>query len=143
MYRHFKNTAIRFGADPIVNLGISHPVITTAMILQLLFLLSLLPAFTQGLDITGSISLNSHLLSPASLPPSTLLILSSANLEYKTHPSAAGSFKFRNITAGPSYILQIECLTHSFPLFVSMHKMTMWKSTRHSQETHGVIEGHS
>ena len=35
--------------------------------------------------------------------------------EYKTHPTPSGSFKFRNVTAGPSYILQIECLTHAFP----------------------------
>ena len=81
----------------------------------LILVFSLLPSITQGLDITGSISPNTHLLSASSLPPSTLLILSSSNLEYKTHQTPHGSFKFRNVTAGPSYILQIECLTHTFP----------------------------
>jgi Protein of unknown function (DUF2012) len=80
-----------------------------------ILLFSLLPTFTQGLDIAGSIVLNAHLISPASLPPSTLLTLSSKNLEYKTHPASNGLFTFRNVTVGPSYILQIECLTHSFP----------------------------
>ena len=81
----------------------------------LVLLFSLLPSITQGLDITGTISPNTHLLSTSSLPPSTLLILSSSHLEYKTHPTPNGSFKFRNVTAGPSYILEIECLTHTFP----------------------------
>src|SRR5271170_5755085 len=71
-----------------------------AMILTGLFFLSSLLALVLGLDITGSIASNGHLSTPAILPPSTLLILSSANLEYKTHPSPSGSFTFRNITAG-------------------------------------------
>lgn len=86
------------------------------MIIPVYFLLfSLFSTCTLGLDITGSITSNSHLLSLASLPPSTLVVLSSPNLEYKTHPTPRGLFKFRNVTAGPTYILQIECLTHSFP----------------------------
>jgi Protein of unknown function (DUF2012) len=86
------------------------------MILHILLLLfSVLLSFTKALDIGGSIFSNAHLLSTASLPPTTLLILSSANLEYKTHPSPSGSFKFRNVTSGSSYLLHIECLTHSFP----------------------------
>jgi hypothetical protein len=85
-----------------------------AMILPALFLLSSLLTFVLGFDITGSIASNGHLSNPAILPPSTLLVLSSTNLEYKTHPSPSGSFTFRNITAGPSYLLEVECLTHTF-----------------------------
>jgi hypothetical protein len=71
--------------------------------------------FTQGLEITGSIpASNPHLANPALLPPSTILILSAHNRQYKTHPSTSGTFTFRNVTAGPSYLLQVECLTHSF-----------------------------
>jgi hypothetical protein len=84
------------------------------MTLTGLFLLASLFALVLGLDITGSIVPNGHLSTPAVLPPSTLLILSSTNLEYKTHPSPSGSFTFRNITAGPSYLLEVECLTHTF-----------------------------
>jgi len=80
----------------------------------LLLLFSLLPSLTHGLDITGSITPNRFLLSSALLPPSTLLTLSSPNLEYTTHPSPSGSFSFRNVTVGPSYILQVECLTNTF-----------------------------
>ena len=80
-----------------------------------LLLLSLI-TFAQGLEITGSIpASNPHLASPAFLPPSTSLILSAHNRQYKTHPSPSGSFTFRNVTAGPSYLLQVECLTHTFP----------------------------
>jgi Protein of unknown function (DUF2012) len=72
--------------------------------------------FTQGLEITGSIpASNPHLANPAFLPPSTTLILSAHNRQYKTHPSTSGTFAFRNVTAGLSYLLQVECLTHSFP----------------------------
>ena len=84
------------------------------MILSGFFLLSSILSLACGLDITGYIVSNTHLSSPAVLPPSTLLILSSTNLEYKTHPSPSGSFTFRNITAGPSYLLEVECLTHTF-----------------------------
>ena len=86
----------------------------TMILPYVVLLFSLIASITQGLDITGSISPNTHLLSASSLPPTTLLILSSSNLEYKTHSTPSGSFNFRNVTAGPSYILQIECLTHAF-----------------------------
>jgi hypothetical protein len=82
------------------------------MILHVLLVISSLLAFTQALDITGSIHLGP---SPALLPPSTLVVLSAPNLEYKTHPSADGAFTLRNVTAGPSYLLQVQCLTHGFP----------------------------
>jgi len=81
-----------------------------------------LVSLAWGLDIRGSIVPNVHLSSPAVLPPSTLLILSSTNLEYKAHPSPSGSFTFRNVSSGPSYLLEVECLTHSFsPLRLDTH----------------------
>lgn len=83
---------------------------------RMILLLLAFVAFTQGLEITGSIpASNPHLANPAFLPPSTTLILSAHNRQYKTHPSSSGKFTFRNVTAGPSYLLQVECLTHSFP----------------------------
>ena len=85
------------------------------MILQLLLLLSFFLAFTQALDITGSIQLNTHLISAALLPPSTLVTLSGPGLEYATHATADGKFTFHNVAAGHSYLLQVECLTHIFP----------------------------
>ena len=92
------------------------------MILSGCFLLSSLFSLAYGLDITGYIVSNVHLSSPAVLSPSTLLILSSTNLEYKTHPSPSGSFTFRNVSSGPSYLLEIECLTHTFaPLRIDTH----------------------
>jgi ER membrane protein complex subunit 7 len=84
------------------------------MIHSVLLFISSLLALTQALDITGSIAASNQLPSPALLPPSTLLVLSAPNLEYKTHASATGSFTFRNVTAGPSYLLQVQCLTHAF-----------------------------
>jgi hypothetical protein len=84
--------------------------------IRFLCLLWTFVALTRALDITGSIaSVNPHLPSPAYLPPSTLLVLSAPNVEYKTHPSSSGSFTFRNVTAGLSYILHVECITHAFP----------------------------
>jgi Protein of unknown function (DUF2012) len=85
------------------------------MMLQVVFLLFSCLAFSQGLDIKGSITPNAYLLSPALLPPSTLVILSAPNHEYSTHPSPGGAFSFYNVTAESSYLLQIECLTHKFP----------------------------
>ena len=68
-----------------------------------------------GLDISGAIiPSHPHLPSAALLPSSTLLILSAPNLKYETHASSSGSFSFHNITVGPSYLLHVECLTHSF-----------------------------
>jgi len=85
------------------------------MLQRLFFLFFLLPCLINALDIKGSIVPNVHLPSTAALPPSTLLILTSADLLYKTHPSSSGSFTFHNVTVGPSYLLQVESLTHSFP----------------------------
>lgn len=87
----------------------------TIMLQLLYFLLFLLPALINALDIKGTIIPNVHLPSVAVLPPSTLLILTSANLIYKTHPSSSGSFTFHNVTVGPSYLLQVESVSHSFP----------------------------
>src|SRR6202035_4363302 len=85
------------------------------MILHVLFLLSSLLPLTQALDITGYIPSSSlNFESPALLPPSTLLVLSAPNVEYKTHPSPSGTFTFRNVTAGPSYLFRTECLSHTF-----------------------------
>jgi Protein of unknown function (DUF2012) len=82
-----------------------------------LFLVCSQVLFAVALDIRGTIASNSHLLSPALLPPSTLLILSSPNLEYRTHPSPNGKFAFHNVSTegNPSYLLQVECITHKFP----------------------------
>jgi Protein of unknown function (DUF2012) len=85
------------------------------MIRRVLLLLCCLSALVAALDITGSLIANSHLPSPALLPASTLLILSSASLDYRTHSAPDGHFAFRNVTAGPSYLLRIECITHTFP----------------------------
>ena len=84
--------------------------------LRLFVVLTSLLGLACGLDISGSIpTSHPHLQSAALLPPSTLLVLSAPNVEYKTHPSSSGSFAFRNVTAGPSYLLHVECVTHAFP----------------------------
>src|SRR5947207_10669509 len=80
-----------------------------------LLVLTSLVVLVLGIDITGSISSSSALVSPSILPPTTLLSLTAPGLEYKTHPSASGSFTFRNVTAGPSYLFHVDCLTHTFP----------------------------
>ena len=82
-----------------------------------LLLLTCLVLFARGLDVKGSIKSNTHLLSPALLPLSSLIILSSPNYEYRTHPSPNGKFSFYNISTigNPSYLLQVECISHKFP----------------------------
>jgi len=85
-----------------------------AMRLLALLLWSFL-VFVQGMDIKGTISAQDNLPSPALLPPSTLLLLTAPGIQYQTHPSPKGEFTFRNVTAGPSYLFEIECITHSFP----------------------------
>ena len=83
--------------------------------LQLLVLLTSLVGLAYGLDISGAIAASHpHLPSAALLPSSTLFVLSAPNLKYETHASSSGSFTFRNVTAGPSYLLHVECLTYSF-----------------------------
>lgn len=85
------------------------------MLLSLLLFLSSLLGLARGLDISGTIpASHPYLHSAALLPPGTLLVLSAPNVEYKTHPSASGSFTFHNVTAGPSYLLHVECVTHAF-----------------------------
>lgn len=85
------------------------------MTLFLLVFLSSLTALCQCLDITGWIQTNNYLPSPSVLPASTLFILAAPGLEYTTHPTSTGKFIFRNVTAGPSYLLRVECITHTFP----------------------------
>jgi len=85
--------------------------------LSFVAVLSSILAVAQALDINGAITANDYLVSPAILSPSTLVTLSSANLGYKTHPSIDGSFTFHNVTAGPSYILEVECISHVFAPF--------------------------
>jgi len=85
------------------------------MLKRLCFLLFPLVALTNALDLKGTIIPNTDLASAAALPPSTLLILTSDNRIYTTHPSPIGGFTFHNVTVGPSYLLQVECLSLSFP----------------------------
>jgi len=83
------------------------------MILRTL-LFSIFLAFAQAIEITGVIQPNAHLPSAALLPVSTLLTLSAPGVEYAVHPSSSGKFTFYNVTAGPSYLLKVDCLTHAF-----------------------------
>ena len=120
--------------------ALSSSIITAfTMILQVLIFLSALLTFVRGVDISGSILSNAHLPSPAFLPPSTSIVLSSTNLEYRTHPAPNGEFIFRNVTAGPSYILQIECLTHDFlPLRIDTQNedVEVYQTFRGNQWSH-------
>ena len=103
-----------YDRDFLIFRTVTEPLLT--MMLQLLcFLLFLLAALANALDLKGTIIPNTYLASAAALPPGTLLLLTSENLFYKTHPSPTGAFTFHNVTVGPSYLLQVECLSHSFP----------------------------
>lgn len=93
----------------------TNPVITNLSMLLLALLISSFLVFVQGMDIKGAILAHDNLPSPALLPPSTLLLLTAPGIQYQTHPSPKGEFTFRNVTAGPSYLFEIECITHSFP----------------------------
>jgi Protein of unknown function (DUF2012) len=85
------------------------------MILHHLVLLASLLSFAFGIDIRGSISSSEHLPALAVLAPSTLILLSAPGIQYKTHPSPSGTFTYRNVTAGPSYLFEIDSITHIFP----------------------------
>ena len=85
------------------------------LLLQTFLLLLFSITLVKSLDIKGIITATADLPSPALLPPSTLLLLSAPGRQYQTHPSPKGEFIIRNVTSGPSYLLEIECLTHLFP----------------------------
>lgn len=86
---------------------------------QAFYIFLIFTGIVLSIELKGSIVPNAYLSSPRFLP-STIILLSSANILKKTHITFKGSFSIKNVTKG-SYLLEVVCSTHIFdPLRVDV-----------------------